>query len=81
MSSGALTGAMVMRVVLDRDGNLRSVDDFFSDNPGLQRAAEEQIAKWRFRPYLDCGYPVQVIYTLTFPFAVENIEPGTKPNR
>ena len=66
--SGAQTGAMVMRVVVDRAGQVRSIDDFFSDNPGLQQAAVEQLKKWRFRPYLDHGSPVQVISTLTFSF-------------
>ena len=66
--SGAQTGAMVMRVVVDRAGQVRSIDDFFSDNPGLQHAAEEQLKMWRFRPYLDHGSPVQVISTLTFSF-------------
>ena len=59
---------MVMRVVVDRAGQVRSIDDFFSDNPGLQHAAEEQLKMWRFRPYLDHGSPVQVISTLTFSF-------------
>jgi outer membrane biosynthesis protein TonB len=66
--SGAQTGAIVMRVVVDRSGQVRSIDDFFSDNPGLQQAAEEQLKMWRFRPYLDHGSPVQVISTLTFSF-------------
>jgi hypothetical protein len=39
-----------MRVVVDREGKVRSVDDFFSDNPGLQQAAQEQLLKWHFRP-------------------------------
>ncbi|HZY62078.1 MAG TPA: energy transducer TonB, partial [Edaphobacter sp.] len=68
---GARNGAMVMRVIVDREGKVRSVDDFFSDNPGLQQAAQEQIMQWRFRPYLDHGVPVQVISTLTFPFALK----------
>ena len=44
---------MVMRLVVDREGYVRPVDDFFSDNPGLLQAAQVQIVKWRFRPYLD----------------------------
>ena len=67
---GPISGAMVMRVVVDREGNVRSVDDFFSDNKALQQAAQEQIIRWRFRPYIDNGSPVQVISTLTFPFSV-----------
>ena len=70
LPSGARRGAMVMRVVVDREGNVRSVDDFFSDNPGLQQAAQEQLLKWHFRPYLDHGAPVQVISTLTFSFTL-----------
>lgn len=79
MPSGALTGAMVMRVVVDREGRVRSVDDFFSDNPGLQHAAQEQLMKWRFRPYLDQGAPVQVISTLTFPFTIRRAEREAGP--
>jgi hypothetical protein len=70
LATGPTSGAMVMRVVVDREGNVRSVDDFFSDNPALQQAAQEQIMHWRFRPYLDHGSAVQVISTLTFPFSV-----------
>ena len=69
-----------MRVVVDREGVVRSVDDVFSDNPGLQQAAQEQIAKWRFRPHLDHGFPVQVISTLTFPFTVQRVDSDAKPN-
>jgi len=75
MAAGALTGAMVMRVVVDREGRVRSVDHFFSDNPSLQAAAQEQLINWRFCPYLDHGDPVQVISTLTFPFTVGRAEP------
>jgi hypothetical protein len=70
VSSGPLTGAMVMRVVVDRQGNVRSVDDYFSDNKSLQASAQAQIIKWRFHPFLDHGVPVQVISTMTFPFTV-----------
>ncbi len=77
--SGARTGAMVMRVVVDRAGHVRSIDDFYSDNPGLQQAAVEQLKKWRFRPYLDHGSPVQVISTLTFSFRLNQPELGGAP--
>jgi hypothetical protein len=76
--TGARTGAMSMRIVVDREGNVRSVDNFFSDNPGLQQAAQEQLMKWRFRPYKDHGAPVQVISTLTFPFTLNQPESNAK---
>jgi outer membrane biosynthesis protein TonB len=79
MATGKTSGAMVMRIVVDREGYVRSVDDFFSDNPALQQAAQEQIIKWRFKPYLDHGIPVQVISTLTFPFGVNQAAAAAVP--
>ncbi len=59
--------AMVMRIVVDRTGQVRSVDDFYSDDPLAEPVAEEAVMRWRFRPYLDHGAPVQVISTITLP--------------
>jgi hypothetical protein len=70
LAQGPISGAMVMRIVVDREGKVRSVDDFFSDNKALQQAAQEQIIQWRFRPYRVHGTAVQVISTLTFPFSI-----------
>jgi hypothetical protein len=70
MAEGPLSGTMTMRVVVDRGGQVQSIDNFFSNNPALQAAAEKQLLSWRFRPYLDHGAPVQVISTLTFRYEV-----------
>ena len=70
MAQGALSGTMTMRVVVDRSGQVQSIDNFFSNNPGLQDPAEKQLLHWRFHPYLDHGAPVQVISTLTFRYQV-----------
>ncbi|WP_161570815.1 energy transducer TonB [Granulicella sibirica] len=74
VQTGPLSGTMVMRIVVDREGNVRSVDDFFSDNPALQVAAQEQMMRWKFRPYPDRDASVQVISTLTFPFSTTREE-------
>ncbi len=71
MPGGPLSGTMTMRVVVDRTGQVQSVDNFFSNNPALQHAAEQQLLRWRFRPCLDHGAPVQVISTLTFAYTVD----------
>lgn len=60
-------GAIVMRIVVDRAGQVRSVDDFYSDDPAAQPAAEAAVLQWRFKPYMDKGAPVQVISTVTLP--------------
>jgi hypothetical protein len=78
MSGGAVVGAMVMRIIVDRAGNVQVVDEFVSDNQGLKETAQEQLTKWRFQPYLDHGVPVQVISTLTFPFSVGKLSPDGK---
>jgi hypothetical protein len=67
-SEGKPAGIMTMRVVVDRSGQVQSIDNFFADNPALQSAAEQQLLHWHFRPYLDHGAPVQVISTLTFAY-------------
>lgn len=59
--------SMIMRVVVDRTGAVRFVDDFYSDDAGAQPAAEAALLQWRFRPYLDHGAAVQVISTITLP--------------
>ena len=65
--AGTHAGAIVMRIVVDRGGQVRSVDDFYSDDPAAQLAAEAAVLQWRFRPYMDHGAPVQVISTVTLP--------------
>jgi hypothetical protein len=68
LTAGALSGTMTMRVVVDRSGQVQSIDNFFSANPALQAAAEQQLLRWRFHPYRDHGAAVQVISTLTFSY-------------
>ena len=60
-------GAIVMRIVVDRSGQVRSVDDFYSDDPAAQPAVEAAVLQWRFKPWLDHGASVQVISTITLP--------------
>jgi hypothetical protein len=74
-AKGNRSGVMTMRVVVDRNGRVQSIDNFFSDNPDLQAAAEQQLLAWRFHPYLDHGARVQVISTLTFAYDLVTHQP------
>jgi len=67
----ALTGSMIMGISVDRTGQVREVYKWEGDNRALEPAAHEQIAKWKFKPYMVNGVPVQVLSTLTFPFTVK----------
>jgi protein TonB len=61
-------GTVVIRSVIDRDGNiaemkvLRSLDEEYDD------AAMDAIRQWKFRPALLDGKPVAVYYNLTINF-------------
>jgi hypothetical protein len=68
LKDGPLEGAFTADVVVDRDGKIREIGTFVSDNPGLEAGANEYISSMRFQPYLVNGEPVQVYSRLTFPF-------------
>ena len=65
--AGTKPGAIVMRILVDRSGQVRSVDDFYSDDPAAQPTAEATVLQWRFKPHVDHGAPVQVLSTVTLP--------------
>ncbi len=77
--NAALTGSMIMGISVDRTGQVREVYKWEGDNRALEPAAHEQIAKWKFKPYMVNGVPVQVLSTLTFPFTVKNTAPAPAP--
>jgi TonB family protein len=54
------TGMMAINVQIDRSGAVREVGITVSKNIVLAETAEEQIKKWKFRPFLVDGAPVQV---------------------
>jgi hypothetical protein len=75
----ALTGSMIMGISVDRMGNVREVYKWEGDNRNLEPAAHEQITKWKFKPYMVNGVPVQVLSTLTFPFSVKQTDAPAAP--
>ena len=69
LPAGPASGSFTVRVVVDRSGQVQSIDNFFPKSLiALQPAAEQQLLNWRFHPYLDHGAPVQIISTLTFAY-------------
>jgi len=62
------TGVMAVNVKLDREGTVRDVGSIVSSNFVLTDAATQQILKWKFKPYLVEGAPVQVNTTLAVHF-------------
>jgi hypothetical protein len=68
LRDGPLEGALTTQVVVDRTGQVREVGTIVSDNSGLADAAREQIASFRFSPYLQNGVPIQVVSRITLSF-------------
>jgi len=60
-------GPVVVRAIISRSGAVEDVR-VIEGNPLLRGAAEEAIYKWRYRPYLINGRPVDVATTITVDF-------------
>jgi TonB family protein len=54
-----IQGAVLMRVVIDKEGNISNIQ-LISGHPGLAPAAIEAVKQWKYRPYLLNGEPVEV---------------------
>lgn len=62
------TGVIAVHITLDRTGAVREVGPPISKNVALSNPAAEQIRKWKFKPYLVDGAPVQVSTYISLPF-------------
>jgi hypothetical protein len=65
---GKTSGVLSIYVSIDKSGQVRETFPLNSDNSDLNPAAREQVLKWRFKPAVSNGVPVQVESILTFAF-------------
>jgi len=68
VQSGKTAGVLSMYVSVDRQGHVREAYPLNSDNAGLQDAARDQLLKWKLKPMVVNGVPVQAEAGLTFRF-------------
>jgi riboflavin biosynthesis pyrimidine reductase len=54
-----------VRIVIDREGKVKHAH-FLSAFPEQVRSISEALSRWRFKPYLSNGEPVEVETGLTF---------------
>jgi protein TonB len=66
-----LQGTAIVEAVIDEEGRVRDVRILKSLGMGLDRAALDAVAQWRFTPATLNGRPIKVLYTLTVNFAVQ----------
>jgi len=68
VQSGKTSGVLSMYISVDRHGQIREAYPLNADNPGLQDAARDQLLKWKLKPLVSHGVPVQAEAALTFHF-------------
>jgi TonB family protein len=79
VQSGRTTGLLSMYVSIDRQGHVREAYPLNSDNAGLQDAARDQLLKWKLKPLVASGVPVQAEAALTFRFETTSATNATQP--
>jgi TonB family protein len=66
-----IEGPVVMQAIISKDGFVDRVH-VLEGNPRLRSAAAEAVQKWRFKPYLINGKPVEVATTITVNFELDD---------
>jgi hypothetical protein len=65
-----------VRIIIDQQGKIKHIH-FLSAFPEQEKAIKEALAKWKFRPYLRDGKPVEVETGIMFGRAPAHIAPAT----
>jgi len=65
-----IEGPVVVQAIISKDGFVDRVH-VIEGNPRLRSAATEAISKWRYKPYLLNGHPVEVATTITVDFSLD----------
>jgi TonB family protein len=65
-----IEGSVVMQAIISTDGSVKHVHVLQGDSH-LRSAAVEAAYKWRYRPYLLNGRPVDVVTTITVDFELD----------
>jgi TonB family protein len=63
-------GSVVMQAIISRDGTVKHVHVIEGDSR-LRNSATEAVYKWRYRPYMVNGQPVDVLTTITVDFDLD----------
>ena len=77
--SGKTTGLLSMYVSVDRRGQVREAYPLNSDNAGLEDAARDQLLKWKLKPMVVKGVPIQAEAALSFRFETTLIGSTKQP--
>ena len=65
-----IEGTVVIEAVIDKNGNVDRVRVVKGLPMGLDQAAADAVKRWKFKPGMRAGKPVDVIYNLTVHFKI-----------
>jgi TonB family protein len=65
-----IEGSVVVQALIAKDGSVNRVH-VIEGNSRLRNAAAEAVQKWRYKPYLLNGHPVEVATTITVDFSLD----------
>lgn len=63
-----ITGSVVLRALISRTGDIRDLEIVSSPDPSLSDATVGAVRKWKYKPYLLNGKPVEVDTMITVNF-------------
>jgi protein TonB len=67
-------GVVVVEAIIDKDGNVDRVKVLKGLPMGLGEEAEAAVRKWKFKPGTLNGEPVDVIFSLTVNFTLDQVK-------
>jgi TonB family protein len=68
---GGVTGAVVLNVRTDKQGNVSRVIVLKSDDERLIQAAIDAIKQWKYEPFIQDGQAKEVVFTVTVQFKLQ----------
>ena len=66
-----LQGVVILEIIVDRQGNVRSWKVLRPLSLGLTEAAIEAVKQWKYEPPMYNGRPVEVLITVTMRFSLQ----------
>ena len=63
-------GAVILHAIISKEGTIENLS-VISGNGMLVNAARDAVQRWRYRPYLLNGEPVEVVTTITVAFRLD----------
>jgi protein TonB len=71
MRRSGISGEVLVEFIVDTQGNVRDPRIIRSSHPGFEQAALDAVLKWKFRPGMKGGAPVNTRTRQLFPFKLE----------